>query len=92
MDWKEFFKPTITKIVMSILLVMLIPSTIHYDTGIRCIKAPCPAGSDASFVQYFINAPFSYIYSIFWIKLIPGIILSYLISCTIVLLFRKFKK
>ena len=91
MPIKEFFRPTIVKIIIALTIFVFVPF-IYYDTGIRCIKAPCPAGADASIIQYFLNAPFNHIYSIYWISFIGGLLASYILSCVIIFVFNKFLK
>lgn len=93
MNWK-FFKPTIWKIVIFVIIFIVFVPFIHYDTGIRCEQAPCPAGTTGSLLKYILYSHDFYIYSggILYINLIIGLIISYLISCIIVTLYNKIKK
>ncbi len=86
---KEFFKPTLAKIIIALVLVILFVPFINYDTGIRCITTPCDSDANGSILQYLINAPFDHIFNIHWLVLIGGLILSYLIACMIILGYKK---
>ena len=86
MSRKEFFKPTLTKIIVSVIIVIVFVPFIHYDTGIRCIQAPCLAGATGSLLMYLLFSPNLYIYTggILFTNLIIGLFVSYLLSCTLV--------
>ena len=94
MNLKEFFKPTISKIIVFVILFVIFAPFIYYDTGIRCIMDPCPAGAIGSLLMYFL---FSYnlqiyINGVLYINLIIGLIISYLFSCALISLIKKFRK
>ncbi len=89
MDIKDFLKPTITKIILFIILIGFIPFIEPH--GIQCIKAPCPQpGTQSLFTQFtMFNGP---IVGIYYTNLIIGLIASYLVACVIVLLVKKFRQ
>ncbi len=94
MNWKEFFKPTLSKmIVLAIIFAVFVPF-IHYDTGIRCIQAPCPAGATGSLLVYVLFSHNLYIYTggVLYINLIIGLFVSYLVSCILILIVNKLRK
>jgi len=89
MKLSNFFKPTIIKIV----LFVLIPVFYAQAGQIQCFVGPCPQ------FYYFlplILALFSYI-EFYWqssitLHIIFGAVISYIISCLIVFLYYKTKK
>jgi len=90
MSVNEFFKPTLSKLIITIMLVLLFVPFINYDNGIRCFTVPCPSDTTGSLAKYvFLDNP--YIYYISYTNLIIGIILSYLASCLIIYLYKKLK-
>ena len=91
MNIQSFLKPTIAKISVAVLILIIFVPFINYDTGIRCITTPCPANADGSIAMWLFSYH-SYIYSIYYVNLIVGIILSYLISCLIVFIISKIRK
>lgn len=94
MDWKEFFKPTISKIIVFVMIFLFFVPFIDYDNGIRCIKAPCHSSDTGSVLMYllFSYKPNMTIFSFSYICLIAGMIISYLISCAIAFGFNRLKK
>lgn len=84
MDAASFFNPTVKKIVVAAVIFALFVPFISYDTGARCIRAPCYVAEAAgSIVTWLI---FSYdfrIYSLSYAMIIVGLIASYSISCVI---------
>lgn len=87
-----FLKPTITKIIVAILILVIFVPFIHYDTGIRCIQAPCPAGADGSIAMWLIFSHNFYVYSVSYVNLIIGVFLSYLVSCLVIFGIDKIKR
>lgn len=94
MDLKEFFKPTITKIIVFAIIFIVFVPFVHYDTGIRCIQAPCPSGATGSLLMYFLFSHNLYIYSggVLYMNLISGLLVSYLLSGTLILIVNKLRK
>jgi|SRR3989344_2369872 len=93
MNLKEFFKPTIAKIIVFIILFISFAPFISYDTGIRCVTIPCPSSATGSLIQYLLFSYDFYIYfPILYTNLIMGIIISYLISCALVSIIKKLRK
>lgn len=93
MDWKEFFRPTLSKIFVFLVIFVVFVPFIPYDTGIRCFREPCPSGTTGSVLMYLLFSHNLYIYaSIKYYNLIIGLIASYLVSCVAVSIFSKIKK
>lgn len=85
----ETLKPTIAKVVITLLLAYMIAPVIFYDTGIRCM-APCPSTGSASLFQYHLGVVGDHYiyeenYTLFGLLLIP----LYLIVCFFIYLFSK---
>ena len=82
MSLKEFLKPTIVKMVLTIVLVIashFLFSPFFYETPgycLLCVGCPCYPGK---FVIDYYN-------------IIINIIFYYLVSCLIVFLVRKYRK
>jgi len=92
MDWKEFFKPSIAKVVVTSVLFIISVPFIKYYNGLTCEMAPCPNESVGTILQYIYHYArygiqylryfnFSAIREINFLVLVAGLILSYLISC-----------
>ena len=93
MNLREFFKPTIAKTIIFIILFISFAPFVPYDTGIRCITTPCPSSTIGSLIQYLLFSYDFYIYfPILYTNLIMGIIISYLISCALISIIKKIKK
>lgn len=98
MEWKNFFKPTIGKIVLFILLIALtifIPKTMEVcpmgPNGVVCgmseaqgIGYPIFFGDKASGDAISIG--------LYPLNLLINIVIYYLISCGILFLYHKIKK
>ena len=89
---KDFFKQTIAKIISSIIIFAIIVPFIVYDNGIRCIKTPCLNESVGSIVMWLVFSSNFTIYSLKYNYLIIGVILSYLVSCLLILTLNKIRK
>ena len=92
MDWKEFFRPTLPKIVIFIviLIIFFLFPIVPILNQVRCIKAPCPPIEDIIagyriFNNWVIFTPYTYL------VLFIEILVSYLISSFIVLIIKKIK-
>ncbi len=92
MNIKKFFKPTPAKIIFSILLFIIFTPFIYYDTGIRCVTTPCPAGATGSLLMYFLFSYNLHIYDILYMNLVIGLFISYIISSALISLIKKFKE
>ena len=92
MNWKEFLKPNSVKIIILTILSVVFVPFINYDTGIRCIQAPCSAAFTGSFLMYLLFSHNFYVYYFSYVNLILGLIVSYLISCLIIFLINKNSK
>ena len=92
MNWKEFFKPTLKKIILTLVLFILFVPFIYYDTGIRCITYPCPSQAVGSIIGWLLSSYNFDIYSISFTNLILGLILSYLVSSTLIYIYNKTRR
>lgn len=81
MNFKEFFRPTIGKIILFLIISIIFVPFIRYDNGIRCFTFPCPADSTGS-VPMWISAKryAGHIYNLNYFYLTIGLAISYLIS------------
>ena len=96
MSWKEFFKPTIAKTLILIILMggisYYLTSTTHILDGMTLVGFPLgfwPVGSYyagfANKVQILSALNFS------WVNFISDLIFWYLVSCILVFLINKIK-
>jgi len=83
-NWKEFFKPTILKLIITFLYAYFLVPVVSYDNGIRCVKAPCPSGWATLFEYSMGKLTNEYIFGFSLINLVIGFIVWYLISCVLV--------
>ena len=90
----EMFKPTKANIILTIILVIIFVPSLSIDNGVRCIRAPCDADMTASILIYLLAliGGGSFIYEVFYLNLIIGIIASYIVSCIIIHVYEKTKK
>ena len=86
MNWKTIIKLIALIIIIAALIFTVFVPFIYYDTGIRCIKAPCPSGANGSILTWLISSHGYYVYYINYLNLVSGIILSFLASCIIALI------
>ncbi|GIU68735.1 MAG: hypothetical protein KatS3mg001_585 [Candidatus Pacearchaeota archaeon] len=84
-----FLKPTKTHLILSFLILIVFIPFINYDNGIRCIKAPCNSSSNGSVLMWLFFSYNFHVYSINYIVLIVGIVLSYLFTFLILKIFLK---
>lgn len=86
---KDFLKPSLLKIAISIILFLVFVPFINYDTGIRCITTPCPSMANGSFLIYLIFSQNFYVYNLVFFNLIIGFIISYFFACIISKTFKS---
>jgi len=86
MNITSFLKPSLTKIVVFLVISFLFIPFIEYDTGIRCFTTPCPSGRVGSLLQYFVSSYHGNIYHIDWSRLLIGLAIAYFLSALILLL------
>ena len=89
MDWKEFLRLTIGKVILFLIILILFVPFIRYDNGIRCFIAPCPSDTTGSVAMWLMSGR---IYEIYYSYLIIGFIISYFVSCLIISIFNKINK
>ena len=65
-------------ILSGFLFVSFVPF-LNYDTGIRCIKAPCPSVKNGSLLAYAILSQLT-IYKVKYPTLVIGILLSIVLA------------
>jgi len=95
MNWKEFLKPTLTKTI----LFLLVPAFYTQTAVVMCITGPCPQPHSflpliaAAFI--YIKNPYLLLNSfmvnpqIVLFRMVAGAVVSYLVSCLIVSLYKK---
>jgi len=92
----RFFKPTIAKLLIFLVVFVVFVPVVSIDTGVRCITEPCDSASSVSLIIYLISmfedvTVFEFLYT----YIIVGVIVSYILSCFIVIfvdfLKEKFK-
>lgn len=89
MSWKGVLRPTKAKIALFLIIFVIFVPLVEYDTGIRCIRAPCPAGATGPIlISLFSHGLFGLNY----VVMVPGLIISYLASCGIALLYSRIRK
>ena len=92
MNWKEFLRPTIGKIILFLIISALFIPFIRYDNGIRCFTTPCPADSTGSVLMWLMSLRYAgHVYEINYSYLITGLAISYLISYLIIFVFNKLR-
>jgi hypothetical protein len=96
MNWKEFFKPTVGKIILFIVLMgglnYLIISTIHVLDARILIGLPLGFYPKGSFYCPSTTTCVPPPVEFSWFNFIFDIIFWYLISCLIIFIYRKVKK
>jgi hypothetical protein len=95
MDWKTFFKPTIAKIIIFLLLMgglnyLIISSTYILDARIL-VGLPLGFWPIGSFMMW-PNAPTPPTVEFSWINFIIDIVFWYLVSCGVVALYHTIRK
>ena len=81
-------KKIIANIILFTLIFTIFVPFINYDNGIRCITTPCPADATGSIALYLIKG-LPNIYSINYINLIIGIIISIILAYIIIFTINK---
>jgi hypothetical protein len=108
MDWKKFFKPTIAKIILFIIIFLILPAIDWLQ--FQCEGCPpgikCPA-CGGEYQLIFFGIPFLIGRAIFhptWaiadshtalilpLNIILNIVISYIFSCFIIQLYKRIKK
>lgn len=92
MDWKELTKPSIGKLILTILISITLVPFIEYDTGIRCVTTPCASSAEGSIASWLLFSHDFDVYSVSYANLIIGLILSYIASCLLIFLLIRIKK
>lgn len=88
----QFFRPTIFKLVVTLIIFFVFVPLFRIDTGVRCITEPCESTSDVSILIYlFSMIEHAAVFEVFYANIVTGLIISYIISC-IVLVFVDFIK
>src|SRR3989338_7364411 len=93
MNWKEFLKPTIGKVSLTIILLLL---WLFYFRAtvvlwiVNCITAPCNPVPQFVKLTDILNqrAIFSWITIVVWVI---ELLISYLVSCLVVFALNKIK-
>lgn len=74
-----FLRPSMHQILWTIGLVLIFLPFVLYDTGIRCITAPCPSSLVTSLVGLLIFHSPEQAIGISWPVLLLGTIATYII-------------
>ncbi len=78
----NFFKPTLFRVVVALLIFVVFVPLFSIDTGVRCITEPCESNSSVSILIYIFSIfEGATLFEIFYTNIIIGIIISYLVSC-----------
>lgn len=95
MTLKEFLKPTVGKLILLLVLVIIFVPFIDFDNGIRCFTEPCPSettGSLLIWVYTKLKVGNGHVYELHYPYFLIGIALSYIISCMLIWYTTKNKK
>ena len=92
MNLISFFKPTIAKIIIAVIIFIIFVPFINYNTGIVCVTFPCPSSAKGSIILWLLFSYELHIYSVYYVNFIIGTISSYIASCIIVFAINKIKK
>ncbi len=80
----EFFKPTLFRIVVTLLIFIVFVPLFSVDSGVRCVTEPCESKSTVSALIYIFSIiEGATLFEIFYTSIIIGIIISYIISCLV---------
>jgi hypothetical protein len=85
----EYIKPTKRKIILFLLIFVVLVPFIQYDTGIRCIQAPCPA-ADVGSVFKFVKNSKGFV-EIEYINFSVGLVISYLAACGLIFMHKNLR-
>ncbi len=88
----SFFTPTLLKLIIASLLFVFFVPFISYDTGIRCVQAPCPSLTNIPIATWMLINPSFSNQSFSTIKFILGWLSSYLVACFFIWIIKKIKK
>ena len=107
MDWKKFFKPSISKIILTLVIFFIVLAFPRYGEyyGHTCpINVPCKPAIGFVFFSgfYFFGGIVHNIFEsalnirsgalVFTIYMASLIFISYTLSCLFIYLYKKFKK
>ena len=84
MDWKEFFKPALVKIILTFVLFSILVPVLKYQ--LMCEIAPCGNGLLTTYRYLIDNITDNgrinnYIIGLDYFMLFIGLFFSYIISC-----------
>lgn len=100
MNWKEFFKPTILKVILLIAFIILSPMVLAmFGLNQFCDGGPCPEGFPFEFTYFpgsassdgITETSWGFELKSFW-GLIGNLIFWYLVVCLIVFGLGKLRK
>jgi len=94
MKIKDFLKPTKSKIIITLVLIIVFVPFLRIDNGIRCIQVPCPSSTPASLVIYLLGLISSgtFINGASYTIIIIGVIASYIVSGLVIIINDKIRK
>jgi hypothetical protein len=89
----EFFNPTIGKVAIALIIFIVFVPIVSIDSGVRCVTEPCESASDVSLLIYVISLfEGSKVFGFFYVNMVIGIIISYVLSCFMIILIAFLKK
>ena len=91
MNWKEFFKPSISKIfVMLIMLFLSWAYYFNYDkTGCQANTIDCGFSKRGFPIPFFIVPAISLSMEIFWLGLVIDLIFYYVVTSLLIYLYNN---
>jgi hypothetical protein len=82
----NFLKPTIAKLVIFLIIIVVFVPVVRIDTGVRCITEPCDSASNVSLIIYLISMIEDVaVFEILYTSIIIGAVISYILSCFVVI-------
>jgi hypothetical protein len=103
MNWKEFLKPTLVKLVLFVILFSIFVPFLYYENA--CENYLCLEGHTCDFSEGPVSITLLLIYgsitnciTIFGVAKISlpfaafGLVISYLVACGIIFLYHKVRK
>ncbi len=89
----NFFKPSILKVVITVVIFLFFVPFVSIDSGVRCVTEPCESESTVSLLIYIISVFEGEVtvYDFFYTNILLGIVASYVSSCIVVVLVAYLK-
>ena len=89
----EFFKPTVLKVILTLVILIFFVPIFKIDSGVRCVTEPCESQSNVSLLIYLLSMiEGTTLYKVFYLNILIGVITSYLVSCAAVIFVEFIKE